>query len=111
MAASREGDFDALVAVLDPDVVLRADGGAVRADLSKEVRGAQEVAKQALMFRRMGEFARPALVNGAPGLVTAPEGKPFSVLGFTIARGKIVEMDILADPERLRELDLTVLDD
>ena len=110
MAASREGDFDALVAVLDPDVVLRADGGALRADLSKEVRGAQEVASQALMFRRMGEFARPALVNGAPGLVTVPEGKPFSVLGFTIVDGKIVEMDILADPERLSQLDLTVLD-
>ena len=110
MAASREGDFDALVAVLDPNVVLRADGGAERAGLSKEVRGARAVAEQALLFRHLGEFARPALVNGAAGLVTAPDGKPFSVLGFTIAHGKIVEMDILADPERLRELDLTVLD-
>ena len=111
LAASREGDFDALVAVLDPDVVLRADGGAVRAGLSRELRGAQAVAGQAFAYRRMARFSRPALVNGAAGLVTAPEGEPFSVMGFTIANGKIVEIDILADPERLRELDLTVLDD
>ena len=111
LAASREGDFDALVAVLDPDVVLRADGGAVRAGLSKELRGARVVAEQAFEFRHLAKFARPALVNGAAGLVSAPEGKPFSVMGLTIAGGKIVEIDILADPERLSELDLTVLDD
>ena len=111
LAASREGDFDALVALLDPDVVLRADGGAVRAELSKEIRGAKAVASEALVFRRMGEFARPALVNGAAGLVAAPHGEPFAVMGMIIAGGQIVEIDILADPERLSELDLTVLDD
>jgi RNA polymerase sigma factor (sigma-70 family) len=111
VAASREGDFDALVAVLDPNVVLRADGGALRADVSTEIHGARAVAERALMFKRTARFARPALVNGAAGLVTAPDGKPYSVMGFTIAGGKIVEIDILADPERLRELDLTVLDD
>ncbi len=111
MAASREGDFDALVAVLDPDVVLRADGGAVRAGLSKELRGARAVAEQAFQFRHLAKHARPALVNGAAGLVSAPEGKPFSVMGMTISGGKIVEIDILADPERLSELDLTVLED
>ena len=104
LAASREGDFEALVAVLDPDVVLRADGGAVRAGLSKELRGARAVAEQAFQFRRLAKLARPALVNGAAGLVSAPEGKPFSVMGMTIAGGKIVEIDILADPERLSEL-------
>jgi RNA polymerase sigma-70 factor (ECF subfamily) len=107
LAAARGGDFEALVAVLDPDVVLRADYGAAGA--SKIVRGAQTVAGQAIVFSRYSQFARPALVNGAAGLVTAPEGIPLSVMGFTIRHGKIVEIDILADPERLRQIDLTVL--
>jgi RNA polymerase sigma factor (sigma-70 family) len=107
LAAAREGDFDALVAVLHPDVVLRAD----TAGRSTEVRGAAAVANRALSFRRFARFGRPALVNGAPGLVTAPEGKPYSVMGFTITGGKIVEMDIVADPARLSKVDLTVLDD
>jgi RNA polymerase sigma-70 factor (ECF subfamily) len=112
LAAARGGDFDALVAVLDPDVVLRADRGAVPAGASRVVRGARAVAEQALAFgRRLATFARPALVNGAAGIVAAPHGRPVSVMGFTVRRGRIVEIDILADPDRLRRLDLAVLDD
>jgi RNA polymerase sigma-70 factor (ECF subfamily) len=111
LAASRDGDFDALLAVLNPDVVLRADSGTVPAGASREVRGARAVAEQALTFSRLARFAQPALVNGAAGLVTAPGRKPYAVMGFTITRGKIVEIDILADPTRLRQLDLAVLDD
>jgi RNA polymerase sigma-70 factor (ECF subfamily) len=110
-AAARDGDFDALVAVLDPDVVLRSDGGVLRPGASVVVRGAPEVAGQALTFARLSPFVRPALVNGAAGVVVAPGGRPFSVMGFTVRGGKIVEIDGLADPERLRQLDLTILDD
>ena len=111
LAASREGDFEALLAVLDPDVVLRIDGGAVRAGLSREVRGVRAVAEQTLTFSRLSPFVRPALVNGAAGVVVAPRGRPFAVMGFTVRQGKIVEIDVLADPARLRQLDLAVLDD
>jgi RNA polymerase sigma factor (sigma-70 family) len=111
LAASREGNFDTLLAVLDPDVVLRIDGGAVRAGLSREVRGARAVAEQTLTFSRLSPFVRPALVNGAAGVVVAPRGRPFSVMGFTIRGGKIVEIDILADPARLSRLDVSVFDD
>jgi RNA polymerase sigma-70 factor (ECF subfamily) len=111
LAASREGDFEALLAVLDPDVVLRIDGGAVRAGLSREIRGVRAVAEQTLTFSRLSPFVRPALVNGAAGVVVAPRGRPFAVMGFTARRGKIVEIDVLADPARLRQLDLAVLDD
>jgi RNA polymerase sigma factor (sigma-70 family) len=111
LAASRDGDFDALVAVLDPDVVLRADRGGVPAGASREVRGAQYVAEQALTFSRFAPFVRPARVNGAAGVVVFQRGRPFSVMGFTVTRGKIVEIDILADSVRLRQLDLAVLDD
>ena len=105
LAASRGGDFDALLALLDPDVVLRADRAAVHAGASREVRGAPDVAKQ---FSGRAREAQPALVNGA---VWAPGGRPRVVFGFTITRGKIVAIDLLADPERLHQLDLTVLDD
>ncbi len=108
LAASREGRFDALLAVLDPDVVLRADRGAVQTGASKEVRGALAVAKQ---FSGRARFAQPALVNGAVGAVWAPGGRPRVVFGFTITRGKIVEIDLLADPARLRQLRLSVLGD
>jgi RNA polymerase sigma factor (sigma-70 family) len=111
LAASRDGDFDTLLAVLDPDVVLRIDGGVVRAGLSREVRGARAVAEQTLTFSRLSPFVRPALVNGAAGVVVAPRGRPFSVMGFTIRGGKIVEVDILADPARLSRLDVSVFDD
>jgi RNA polymerase sigma factor (sigma-70 family) len=110
LAASRDGDLGALLAVLDPDVVLRADPGAAGA--SREVRGAPAVAEQARAFSRLGQFSRRALVNGVAGIVSrAPGGPTFSVMGFTVVRGKITEIDILADPERLRLLDLAFLDD
>ncbi len=109
LAASREGDFQALVAVLDPDVVLRADFGP---DIpAREVRGAESVAAQAQMYSRLGLDVRAALINGAVGLVSFRDGKPFSVGGFTVRGGRIVEMDFLADPERLGGLDLTILGD
>jgi RNA polymerase sigma factor (sigma-70 family) len=112
LAAARDGDFHALVVVLDPDVVLRADYGAVPPDASREVRGSRAVAEGALAFARRAPFARAALVNGAAGVVVAPNGRPLAVMGFTVARGKIAGIDILADPERLSRLDLVaVLDD
>ena len=111
LAASRDGDFDTLLAVLDPEVVLRIDSGAVRAGLSREVRGARTVAEQTLTFSRLSPFVRPALVNGAAGVVVAPRGRPFSVMGFTIRGGKIVEIDVLADPARLSRLDVSVFGD
>jgi RNA polymerase sigma factor (sigma-70 family) len=102
LAAARGGDVDALVAVLDPDVVLRAEQpGAFR-----EARGAAALASAALGFARLADFARPVLVNGAAGVVAAPHGRPFSVLGFTVVGGRIVAIDILADPARLRRLGL-----
>lgn len=111
-AAARGGDFDALLSVLDPDVVVRADFGAPRVGVPgapKVVRGARAVAEQALNFARYTGYARPALVNGAAGIVSrGPDGRPYSVMGFTVRDGKIVEINILADPERLRHLDLTV---
>src|SRR5918999_940073 len=111
LAASREGDFGALLSVLDPDVVLRIDGGAVRAGLSREVRGARAVAEQTPTFSRLSPFALPARVNGAAGVVVAPRGRPFAVMGFAVRQGKIAEIDVLADPARLRRLDLAGLDD
>ena len=111
LAASRDGDFDALVAVLDPDVVLRADVGVEGPGESREIRGAEKVAGQALFYSRLGLDIRPALINGAAGIVTIRDGKPFSVGGFTVRDRKIVEIDFLADPERLSQLDLTVLAD
>ncbi|HEY6775105.1 MAG TPA: RNA polymerase sigma factor SigJ [Thermoleophilaceae bacterium] len=109
LAAARDGDFDRLVAVLDPDVVLRADLGPLAGGL-RQARGAAAVAAQALTYSRLGLVMHPALINGAAGGVSTRDGRPFSVGGFTVRGGKIVEIDILADPERLRRLDLTVLD-
>jgi RNA polymerase sigma factor (sigma-70 family) len=111
LAASRDGDFAALLALLDPNVVVRADTSAVPAGASREVHGAPAVAAQALSFSRRAPFARPALVNGAVGIVVAPHGRPSTVIAFTVERGKIVEINVLADPARLRQLDLAVLDD
>jgi RNA polymerase sigma factor (sigma-70 family) len=107
LAASRGGDFGALLAVLDPEVVLRADGAAVRAGAETEVRGAPAVAES---FFGRARFARPALVNGAIGAVWAPGGRPRVVFGFTIVGGKIVEIEVVADPVRLSGLDLAVLE-
>jgi RNA polymerase sigma-70 factor, ECF subfamily len=110
VAAARDGDFDALVAVLDPDVVLRVDVGAA-AGASGLIRGARSVAEQAVMFGRLAPLGRPAIVNGSAGIVAARDRRPISVLGFTVTGGRIVEIDILTDPERLRRLELTVLDE
>jgi RNA polymerase sigma factor (sigma-70 family) len=111
LAAARDGDFEALVAVLDPDVVLRSDGGVARPGATFAVHGARAVAEQALTYARLSPYVRPALVNGAAGVVVAPRGRPFSIMGFTVSAGRIVAIDGLADPERLRRLDLAVLDD
>jgi RNA polymerase sigma factor (sigma-70 family) len=107
IAAAREGDFDALVAVLDPDVVLRADAGMT--GLSRHVIGAETVAGQALMWSRVDLSLRRALINGAAGMVSLRGGRPFSVGSFIVKNGRIVEIDILADPERVSQLDLTIL--
>jgi ketosteroid isomerase-like protein len=109
LAASREGDFDALLEVLDPDVVLRADLGPMGG--SREVRGARQVAGQALLYSRLGLHMQPALVNGAAGAVGVLDGEPYSVRAITVRGGKIVAIDILADPDRLRQLDLKILDE
>jgi RNA polymerase sigma-70 factor (ECF subfamily) len=110
LAAARDGDFERLVAVLDPDIVLRADGGAL-AGASRIVRGAQAVAAQASTFSRLGLSNQFVLVNGNIGLVSRrSDGRVFAVLGFTIAGGKVVEIDILADPERLGRLDLSAIE-
>ncbi|MCX4822643.1 RNA polymerase sigma factor SigJ [Streptomyces sp. NBC_01142] len=109
-AAARDGDFDGLVAVLDPDVVLRSDGGLARPRQTVVISGARTVAGQAITFGQLSPFARPALINGAAGVVVAADGRPLSVMGFTVADGKILAIDVLADPERLHKLDLTVLD-
>jgi len=109
LAAAREGDFRALVAVLDPDVVVRADMGALPG-ASREVRGAEAVARRSLMYSRHGVLTQPALINGVAGAVSVRGGKAISVGAFTVRGGKIVAIDILADPERLSQLDLTILD-
>ena len=110
MAAAREGDFERLVAVLDPDIVLRADGGALTR-ASRVVRGAGAVAAQAATFSRSALVNQLVLVNGHLGFVSRrPDGRLFAVLGFTIAAGKIVEIDILADPDRLSRLDLSAIE-
>ena len=109
LAAARDGDFDALLGVLDPNVVLHAQGpGAAGA---RELRGAPAVAERALLFAHLARSARPALVNGAAGFVLTPDGRPRSVIGLIVRGGKIVEIDVVADPERLRKLDLGLLED
>jgi RNA polymerase sigma factor (sigma-70 family) len=107
LAAARDGDFDRLVAVLDPDVVLRGDTGAGRL---VELRDAEHVARGAQTFSLLGLVRRPVLVNGLAGALCTLEGKPFSVMAFTVRKAKIVEIDILRDPARLSQLDLTVLE-
>jgi RNA polymerase sigma factor (sigma-70 family) len=109
LAAAREGDFDRLLAVLDPDVVLRQDFGPAR---RREIRGAAAVARQALGYaRRRVANVRPALINGAAGMVAFLDGQPFSIAAVTVRNGKIVELDFFNDPARLSLLDLTILDD
>lgn len=106
-AAARDGNFEALVAVLDPDVVLRADGGST--GLSHFVRGAEVVARQATMWARADLRVRRALVNGAAGMVAERDGTPFSIGAFTIRNGRIVECDFLVDPDRVAQVDLELL--
>lgn len=108
LTASRGGDFTALLALLDPDVVFRADGVAANAGAPREVRGASAVARQ---FVGRARAAQPALVNGAVGVVVAPRGQLMLVLGLTITRGNIVGIDAIADPAHLSQLDLAVLND
>jgi RNA polymerase sigma-70 factor (ECF subfamily) len=114
MDAARNRDFEALVAVLDPDVVLRTDAGTLRgAAASRVLRGAQAVARGAASFSSRpapDRVVRRSLVNGAAGVVVFERGRLVSVIGFTVAGGRIVEMDVLADPERLGRLDLAGLD-
>jgi RNA polymerase sigma factor (sigma-70 family) len=110
MAAAREGNFDALVAILDPDVVLRADSGPGLPEATLEIRGAAEVASRALVYAKLQLLNRPVLINGALGMVAFRDGKVFSVGAVTVRGGRIVEMDFLADAERLRRLDLAFLD-
>ena len=107
LAAAQGGDFERLLLVLPPDVVLRADAGAGPMGPSQLVRGSAAVAGQALRFAPIGRNARPALINGSPGLIAVHDGQPLAVLAVTMQDGLIVEIDILADPERLRRLDLT----
>jgi RNA polymerase sigma-70 factor (ECF subfamily) len=111
LAAAREGDFERLVSVLDPDVVLHADLGPSAPRDRYELHGVEAVAKQARTYSRLGLVIRPALVNGAAGIVTFRDDEPFSVGAFTVRGGRIVEIDFLADPERVRQVDLTVLED
>ncbi|GAA2245403.1 MULTISPECIES: sigma-70 family RNA polymerase sigma factor [Kitasatospora] len=109
LTAARGGDFEALVAVLDPDIVLRTDSGALRP--GAVLRGARAVAGGAITFAQIVQLTHPVLVNGAPGAVAIVDGGPVSVAAFTVAHGKVVAMDILADPERVARLDLTFLGD
>jgi RNA polymerase sigma-70 factor (ECF subfamily) len=111
LAAAREGDFDALLTVLDPDVVLRADTGATGPGPSRVLFGARAVADGAATFAGLAQFARPVLVNGAPGFIVIRERWPLAVIGFTVTEERIAEIDILADPARLGELDLAILDE
>jgi RNA polymerase sigma-70 factor (ECF subfamily) len=101
LAAARRGDFEALLALLDPDVVLRADAGPGGASLL--VRGARAAGERAFAYSRFAAFARPALVNGAAGAVAEVRGRRVAVLGFTVVGDRIVELNILADPARLRK--------
>jgi RNA polymerase sigma factor (sigma-70 family) len=109
-AAARGGDFEALIAVLDPDVVLRSDGGAKRPIASAVVRGAENVASRAMTFAMPRTLLRPARVNGEAGVVVVSNGRVLSVMGFTVREGRIVAIEALADPERLAELDLSAID-
>jgi RNA polymerase sigma-70 factor (ECF subfamily) len=109
LEAARAGNFERLLAVLDPDVVLRSDGGAARPRLTSLVRGASAVAERAMGFRRFAGTSTRALANGIPaGVAWAPDGSPLAVVALTVRGGHIAAIDVLADPVRLGKLDLTV---
>jgi RNA polymerase sigma-70 factor (ECF subfamily) len=109
LAASRHGDFDAMLAVLDPDIVFRIDRTAARGESTRELRGATNVARGALAWSSGARFTQVALVNGAVGAILAPQGRLFGVGLFTIRDGRIIEMELVADPDRLREFTLAML--
>jgi RNA polymerase sigma-70 factor (ECF subfamily) len=111
VAASRKGDFEGLLAILDPDIVLRADAGKGPLGPSVLIRGAREVIGQAQRFAHLGLFARPVLINGTPGFLVVRDGEPLALMAATVRNDKITEMDILADPVRLAALDLTAVID
>ena len=108
-AASRDGDFDALLDVLDPAVELRIDGGVLRAEASPMLHGSDAVARHTATYSKLYPFVRAALVNGAVGAMVAPPGRVFSVMAFTVANGKIAQIDVLLDPARLEQLNLSIL--
>ena len=109
LTALRAGDFQALVAVLDPNVVITADAAAQPVEAKREIRGAENWAKGAIAAARGARAAQPALIDGAVGLVIAPQGRLFRALRFTLAEGKIAAVEVIGDPERLRRLDLAIL--
>lgn len=111
LAAVRAGDMHGLLAVLDPDVVLHADGAAAPAGAAQEVRGALIVAERALIYQGRARFGEAALVDGAVGILVAPRGRLVGLLGFTITGGKIARIDVIADPAHLRRLNLAALGD
>ncbi len=110
-AAAHRGDFDALVALLDPDVLLRSDGGTAHPEFSVAIHGAAEVARRTLSVASTTGIKHPALVNGAAGVIVTLHGTPVAVMGFTVVRGKITEINAIVDPERVDRLGLAVLDD
>jgi RNA polymerase sigma-70 factor (ECF subfamily) len=109
LAATRAGDFEALLAVLDPDVVLRADAHAIPSGVATLLRGAQAVAEGAMASAARARHTEPALLNGSVGLVLAPDGVPLVALAFVVAGGRITEIDVIGDPDRLRRLELAPL--
>ena len=110
LAAARAGDFERLLAVLDPEVVVRSDGGSARPALASLVRGARAVAEQSMSFRQFAATSTRVLVNGVPGGVAwSPDGSPFAVVALTVRGGLVIAIDVLADPDRLAQLDLTVV--
>ncbi|MEV6693881.1 RNA polymerase sigma factor SigJ [Micromonospora sp. NPDC051196] len=111
LAAARDGDIEALVGVLHPDVVLRSDGGVARTRHTTVLTGARDVAAQAVTFGRFSPFARPAVINGGAGVVVTAAGRPLSVLAFTVSGGLVAEIDVIADPDRLAKLDLAPFTD
>ncbi|GIJ80444.1 RNA polymerase sigma-70 factor, ECF subfamily [Micromonospora phaseoli] len=111
LAAARDGDLDGLVAVLHPEVVLRSDGGVTRTRHTTVITGAAAVAAEATTFGRFAPFARDAVINGAAGVVVTAAGRPLSVMAFTVSGGRIAEIDVIADPERLRRMDLAAFTD
>jgi RNA polymerase sigma-70 factor, ECF subfamily len=110
LTAVRNGDFEALITVLDPDLVIRGGGAAVPEGAPALVRGVEAGARAALAFAHAAALSQPAIINGSAGIVFAPQGRLRRVLSFTIVQGKIIEIEVIADPDRLRQLDLAVLD-